>query len=63
MFFEIFTIAAWGIWKERNNKHFRGIPPTHASWLARFKADLGLMKHRTKEGLWPFIDLFVSNIT
>ena len=28
MFMEIFVITAWSIWKECNNKHFRGVVPT-----------------------------------
>ncbi|XP_073360070.1 uncharacterized protein [Aegilops tauschii subsp. strangulata] len=28
MFMETFIVAAWSIWKECNNKHFRGIIPT-----------------------------------
>ena len=28
MFMEIFIVAAWSIWKERNNKHIRAITPT-----------------------------------
>lgn len=27
MFMEVFIVAAWSIWKERNNKHFGGIAP------------------------------------
>jgi hypothetical protein len=28
LFFEVFTIDAWGIWKERNNLIFKGITPS-----------------------------------
>lgn len=62
MFMEVFVIAAWSLWKERNNKHFRGLMPTLDGWLQRFKTDFEMMKHRTKEGLWPFIDHFLANI-
>lgn len=27
MFMDIFLVAAWSLWKERNNNFFRGIPP------------------------------------
>ena len=47
-FFETFLTVAWSIWKERNNKHFRGINPTFGSWRARFQEDLGLLQHRIK---------------
>ena len=48
MFMEIFLYASWSLWKERNNKHFRGIAPSIASWFARFKEDLRLLQHRVK---------------
>lgn len=57
---EIFTIAVWGIWKERNNFHFRGITPSYGSWLTRFKVDISMMVHRTKDSLHPFIHAFVT---
>lgn len=60
MFLEIFTVAAWGIWKERNNKHFRGVPPSHGSWLARFKNDFAMMVHRANIKFEPFILSFVA---
>ena len=48
-FMEVFLAAAWSLWKERNNKHFRGVDPTIGSWLSRFKNDLGQLQHRIKE--------------
>lgn len=33
MFMEAFLVAAWSIWKERNNYIFRRIPFTFQSWL------------------------------
>ena len=47
-FTEVFLTAAWSLWKERNNKHFRGVAPSIASWFRRFKEDLGLLQHRIK---------------
>ena len=49
-FFEVFFTAAWSLWKERNNKHFRGVAPSIASWFHRFKEDMGLLEHRVKVG-------------
>jgi hypothetical protein len=46
LFFEIFTIAAWGIWKERNDFIFKGITPSIASWKARVVADFNLLRFR-----------------
>lgn len=47
-FIETFYTAAWSLWKERNNKHFRGVAPSITSWFQRFKEDLGLLQHRVK---------------
>ena len=47
-FYETFLTAAWSIWKERNNQHFRGLAPSVESWLNRFKEDLSLLQHRVK---------------
>lgn len=49
LFLEVFLLAAWSIWKERNNKHFRGIAPSKNSWLVRFKTDFSLLTYRAKE--------------
>lgn len=55
MFMEMFVVAAWGIWKERNDKLFRGVTPSHGSWLTRFKRDFALLVHRANPRLEPFI--------
>ena len=47
-FVEVFYTAAWSIWKERNNKHFRDIVPCVGSWSARFNQDLRSLQHRVK---------------
>lgn len=62
MFLEIFTIAAWEIWKERNDKLFRNIPPSHATWLVRFKKDFSMMTHRAKQKFVPFIHSFLADL-
>jgi hypothetical protein len=62
MFMEIFIIAAWNIWKERNNLFFNKVTPSRDSWLARFKIEFGLLKYRTKEKLHPFINTFISSL-
>ena len=41
MFMEVFVVAAWSLWKEHNNKHFRGVVPSVEGWLLRFKMNLG----------------------
>lgn len=39
LFKETFVVATWSLWKERNNKHFRGVTPTHVARLDRLKND------------------------
>ena len=53
---------AWGIWKKRNNKHFRGFMPTHGAWRERFKKDFELLKCRNKESLEHFITQFAASV-
>jgi hypothetical protein len=60
LFMETFVIAAWGIWKERNNKHFRGVMPSLNSWRERFRNDMSMMVHRTKDSLHRFIEALVA---
>ena len=62
LFMDIFLLAAWSLWKERNNKHFRGVTPSVDSWLLRFKIDFGMLRHRIKEALVPFVDNLVAPI-
>lgn len=62
MFMEMFAIACWGIWKERNNKLFRGITQTHGSWLDRFRKDFSMMIHRANSRFEPFILSFVDSL-
>ena len=62
MFMEVFVVGAWSLWKERNNKHFTGVVPSVDSCLQRFKSDFGLLRHRNKEGLGPFITDFLFSL-
>jgi hypothetical protein len=62
LFMEVFLIGARNIWKERNNMHFKNITPTVAAWRRRFKEDFGLLIHRTKEGIHPYIAHFISRL-
>ena len=54
MFLEVFVVAAWAIWKERNDKHFRGIQPSFVSWRNRFK-DFAMLVDRSKQEQDPYI--------
>ena len=62
MLFEKFTVAAWSIWKERNNKHFRAIDPSFRSWLDRFKKEFELLQYRVKEDSRPLVLNFVNSL-
>jgi hypothetical protein len=48
---ELFMLAAWNIWKERNRLLFDGVSPTIESSKIRVKSDLLLLVHRTKYSL------------
>ncbi|XP_073363092.1 uncharacterized protein [Aegilops tauschii subsp. strangulata] len=60
MFMDVFIVASWSIWKERNNMLFRSVAPTIDGWSQRFKGDFGMMRHRIKEALVPFVDQIVA---
>lgn len=62
LFLEIFFVAAWSLWKERNNNYFRGIHPSFSSWKQRFIEDFSLLTHRAKEKHRPFISSFVASL-
>jgi hypothetical protein len=62
LFFEIFIIAAWGIWKERNNLIFKGIATSRETWKARVIADLQLLRFRVNQNLQDTISLFINRI-
>ena len=62
MFMDVFSTAAWSIWKERNNYYFNGITPSTSAWAARFKEDFRLLVHRTKDSKHSFINSIVSTL-
>jgi hypothetical protein len=55
LFFEVFVIAAWGIWKERNNWIFKSINPSRASWKERVIADLQLLRFKVNQAQSPLL--------
>lgn len=46
MLMETFLVAAWSLWKERNNNYFRRVTPSITSWKNRFKEDFGNIAYR-----------------
>ena len=62
LFMDIFLMATWSLWKERNNQHFRGVPHSFGSWLARFKELLTLLVHSCMEELRPFLDSYIQQL-
>ena len=46
---EVFIIATWHIWKQRNNLIFEGKRPTVRGWFTNFIDEARLQAHRIKE--------------
>lgn len=47
LFGEVFTLAAWAIWSERNAKVFDDLNPSFVSWRAKLKIELERLYHRS----------------
>lgn len=62
MFIEIFLVAAWSLWKERNNNYFRQVAPTFESWRGRFTKDFSDISYRAKESKRQFITAFLCGL-
>ena len=62
LFVEIILQSAWSIWKERNNKNFRGITPSTSSWLSRLKEDLSLLTYRVGDKNKPFLLSYLATL-
>ena len=48
-FTKTFIIAAWGIWKQRNNFIFEGRRPSLQAWTSQFVEEAALQAHRLKD--------------
>lgn len=48
LFMEVFIIAAWNIWKQRNNLIFENKQPSLSSWKHQLVEDATLQAHRFK---------------
>ena len=63
-FTEIFSCAAWNIWKERNDYIFRSQLPSIDRWKVRFQSDISLHRFRLKEhSVQPLLDWFLDTFT
>jgi hypothetical protein len=62
LFMEIFMLAAWNIWKVRNNMVFNGINPECEVWKDKFRFDAKLLIHRTKPELHSFINSLADSL-
>lgn len=59
-FMELMLLAAWNIWKERNNLIFNGIQPEVLSWKRNLKLDLSLHLPRLKEIHRPLVQSWID---
>uniref|UniRef100_A0A453BIM8 Reverse transcriptase zinc-binding domain-containing protein n=1 Tax=Aegilops tauschii subsp. strangulata TaxID=200361 RepID=A0A453BIM8_AEGTS len=62
LLFEIFTITAWNIWKERDNFIFNQINPSYRAWPERTRADLTWLRYRVSPDLSAYITSFVNSL-
>ena len=59
LFQEVMILAAWNIWKTRNNLLFEGIPPSTQGWCDLFKCDILLLILRVKPTLASFMQSLI----
>jgi len=48
---EVFLIAAWCLWNERNAVIFNRRPPSVSSWKAEFRSEVKLHLYKIKPSL------------
>ena len=61
-FLEVFFIATWHIWKQRNGKIFRNELPSFSSWRALFKAEVLLHLCRMKDPLKQIVSDWLQTV-
>lgn len=62
MFMDVFLVAAWSIWKERNNKCFEQIIPSLGAWWRRFVKGFSNLRHRVPTSKVQNIDSVVATL-
>lgn len=61
LFFEVFALGAWNIWKQRNDFIFEGVQPSFQGWKARFKSDFALLGSRVPQTLSPLFESLLDS--
>jgi hypothetical protein len=61
-FMEVFSVAAWEIWKQRNAKIFRHTNPDFSAWSRCFKNTLSLQLFRMNSNLRSDIEGWLANL-
>jgi hypothetical protein len=61
-FTEVVILAAWHIWKQRNEAIFQGILPTFRGWRRRFIHEVTLHMHRVKTKHTDIFSSWISSL-
>jgi hypothetical protein len=61
-FVEIVILSCWNIWKQRNDKIFKGMKPSFRAWKAGFVQDITLLKYRVKKGDVHILQTWIDNL-
>jgi hypothetical protein len=61
-FMEVFMIAAWCLWNERNSLVFNGRAPGLSSWLLAFKKEVEVHLFRIKPVFHSSVRLWLASL-
>ena len=61
-FMEIFLVAAWLLWKQRNDLIFNSISPSLPRWKSSLKEELSLHLTRLRVAFRPFLQPWIDNL-
>lgn len=62
LFKEVVMLAAWNIWKQRNNCYFEKITPTVRSWKRGVISDLEILKFRARPETTGLIESLITTL-